>query len=268
MLGGPAVEIFNRRLGEIESTDLEEAIASSELLLCGTSWQADLEWRAIRLAREMGKRSVAFLDHWVNYRERFVRAGVEHLPDEIWVGDRDAERMARECFPGIEVRFRENPYFADIRRQCRDADLRVSGARGSERTALFVAENISTHALVQWGDERSLGYTEFDAIDYFLTNRNSLGLPIGRVIVRPHPSDTPGKYDAVRDAHSPLVQLSEGRTLVEEIADSDIVVGCESMAMVVALICNKIVVSCIPPQGRPCRLPQRSIMRMAIGPSS
>ncbi len=56
-------------------------------MLCGTSWQSDLEWRATELARRSGKRCVAYLDHWVNYRERFEREGELRLPDAIWVAD-------------------------------------------------------------------------------------------------------------------------------------------------------------------------------------
>ena len=37
------------------------------------------------------------------------------------------------------------------------------------------------------------------------------------------------------------------------------VVGCETMAMVIALIAGRRVFTSIPPGGRPCRLPQREI---------
>ena len=73
-LRGPALAIFERKLGPIENLDLALALQCSERLLCGTSWQSDLELEAIQLARDLGKPSVAWLDHWVNYIPYFFSA--------------------------------------------------------------------------------------------------------------------------------------------------------------------------------------------------
>ena len=116
-LAGPAAKVFTIQMATVISLPLEAAIEQADWLLCGTSWQSDLEWQAIALSRKMGKRSVAFLDHWVNYQERFVRSGVQHLPDEIWVGDPHAEALAGAEFPGITIRLVPNPHFEDIKEQ-------------------------------------------------------------------------------------------------------------------------------------------------------
>ena len=83
-------------------------------VLCGTSWQSNLEKHAIAQAKVSGKKVIAFLDHWVNYPARFQLEGVTVHPDEIWVGDVDAERIAQELFPRAKVVLRSNPYFKDL----------------------------------------------------------------------------------------------------------------------------------------------------------
>lgn len=261
VLAGPALKIFQRKLGPIDSQLLPDAIRNSDWVLCGTSWQSDLEWQAIEIARTQGKRSVAFLDHWGNYRERFVRAGETHLPDEIWVGDALAETLAHRLFPELHVRLIENPYFDDLRREL--AGISRATERGTHNLKiLYVCEPLREHALREYGNERHWGYTEEEALRYFLTNLHVLGTPVDRIVIRPHPSEPSGKYDwASQEFDLPIVS-GGAMTLFEEVAVCDMVVGCESMAMVVGLLADRRVISCIPPGGKPCALPQPEIESM------
>jgi len=258
VLEGPARKVFERKLGSIESMPLEEAVRQSASILCGTSWQSDLELDAIVMARSLGKRSVAFLDHWVNYRERFIRSGEITLPDEFWVGDTVAETMARNVFPGRPVQLVGNPYFDDVRREF--ADLPAARPRGTKSLrVLYVCEPIRAHALRMFGDERHRGYVEEEALRYFLSNVDALGQPVERILIRPHPSEPVDKYEWTRQEFKLPIEIGGERTLVEEIAESDVVVGCESTAMIVGLLAGRRVVSCVPPGGRTCALPHSEI---------
>ena len=87
-LKGPATSIFERKLGIIKNSDsLFDLVKNSDWLLCGTGWQSDLEWSLIQEAKKQGKKVISFLDHWVNYQERFTRNNNKYLPDKIWVGE-------------------------------------------------------------------------------------------------------------------------------------------------------------------------------------
>ncbi len=258
VLEGPARKIFERKLGSIEILSLEDAIRSASSVLCGTSWPSDLEYNAIKLARASGKHSIAFLDHWVNYRERFIRSGETCLPDEIWVGDAVAASMAKEIFQTLPVHQVENPYFQDI---CQElaAIPKKSLSPSDGISVLYICEPIRTHALQQFGDERHWGYVEEDALRYFLSNIASLGRQVKRILIRPHPSEPGDKYNWARNEFNlPIIQGGV-RTLLEEMVDCDVVVGCESMAMVIGLLAGKRVISSIPPGGRACVLPQKEI---------
>jgi hypothetical protein len=239
---------------------VEEAIAQSVSVLCGTSWQSDLEFSAIRLARSMGKRSVAFLDHWVNYRERFVRQGATCLPDEIWVGDPEAFARATDAFPDIPVALVDNPYVRGLRRELLEKALAGPGRPAAEAPSLlYVSEPVREHALRQFGDERHWGYVEEDALRYLLTHISALGESFARITIRPHPSERPDKYDWALDEFELPIVIGGQLPLLDEICDADVVVGCNSMAMVVGLLADKRVVSCVPPGGRPCVLPHHDI---------
>lgn len=254
---GPAKKIFDRKLGIGETLQLEQAVQQADWLLCGTSWQSDLERKAIALGRKSGKRVVSFIDHWVNYPERFILDGNVVLPDEIWVGDKDAEIIASNVFPGTRVVLQDNPYFSDLK-----ADLEKinrTPAENDVKNVLYVCEPIREHALLQHGDERYWGYTEEEALCFFLENVNLLGVKINEIEVRPHPSEDPAKYLWSISNKNVNVVMGGKKSLLEEIVSADIIVGCESMAMVVGLLDNKRVISSIPPGGKVCGLPQKGI---------
>ncbi len=259
-LDGPAKRIFERKLGKLALFSFEEVVAQSTSILCGSSWQSDLEYKAIKYARSQGTRSVAFLDHWVNYEARFIRDGECCLPDEIWVGDETAEKIAREIFEGVLIRMVANPYFKSVRQTLRQTQRKAPEAK-DQYAVLYVCEPIREHALMQHGDERYWGYTEEDALSYFLSNAAVLDKPISKLLIRPHPSEPKSKYHWAQ-AKSKLPIAFSCSTLAEDIVESDLVVGCESMAMVIGLIAGKSVLSTIPPGGRFCMLPHADIQHM------
>lgn len=258
VLEGPARRIFERKLGSVDARPMEEAITQATSILCGTSWQSDLELRATKVARSLGKRAIAFLDHWVCYRERFVRSGEICLPDEIWVGDAMAEAMAAEVFPGLPISLVDNPYFQDIRQELAEANAPPSSTSNGI-SVLYVCEPLREQAFLQYGDERYWGYVEEEALRYLLANVAVLGNVIKQIVIRPHPAEATDKYDWVQREFDLPITVGGSRTLIGEIADSHVVVGCESMAMVVALLAGKRVISCIPPGGKPSSLPHREI---------
>jgi len=129
-------------------------------------------------------------------------------------------------------------------------------------SVLFVCEPIREHAQRQYGDERHWGYTEEEALRYFLDHVNVLPQPVDRIVVRPHPAEARDKYGAVMREYGLPLQLSDGRDLIDEVAASHWVVGCNSMAMVVGLLAGRQVMCCIPPGGRPCLLPQPGIQHL------
>jgi hypothetical protein len=211
----------------------------------------------------MGKRVVTFLDHWGHYRERFIRHGQEYLPDAIWTGDEQAHAMASTLFPTVTVKLVPNPYFEDVLEAVAGCVAADTGRSAEGLRVLFVCEPLSEHGLQEFGDPMHWGYTEFDALRYFFSRLALLGSPVAGAVIRPHPSEKPGKYDDLArelqvTARIP-VRVGGAQPLLKEIAQCDVVAGCESMAMVVGLIAGRRVVSAIPLGGRHCSLPHLQI---------
>jgi hypothetical protein len=107
---------------------------------------------------------------------------------------------------------------------------------------------------------------EFEALDYFLSNLVRLGLNEVKVVrLRPHPSDSVGKYDRWSSVLGGVtVEVDEKSSLADSIAWANVVVGCQTFAMVIALSAGKRVISSIPPWAPPCALPHEGIEKMAV----
>jgi hypothetical protein len=172
------------------------------------------------------------------------------------------KKIAEEIFLNSLIRLVPNAYFDDIKHEF--IKIEHSNNRPPTRSnwlnILFVCEPLSEHGILEYGNSMHWGYTEHDALRYFMENiGNVFGGGFIRVVVRPHPSEASEKYQWVESDYPSIAVLDKNKSLTDQIANADIVVGCESMAMIVGLICGKRVISCIPPGGSPCGLPQMEI---------
>lgn len=261
-LAGPALDIFRRKFEVINNTSLDLLVNQSDWLLCGSSWQSDLEKQAIKYSIKSQKYAVVCLDHWVNYEDRFIADGALTLPNELWVCDNYAYEIATELFPGVAIKIIDNPYLQKIKL---DLATAFSDENDTDIDILYVCEPIREHAKIKYGDEYFLGYTEESALNFFFENIGLLPFNVSRVIVRPHPSDPSGKYDWVLNYKTDLLDITigGGSSLISEIIRSKCIVGCESMAMVVGILAGKIIYSSIPNEGRSCELPHKEILTLA-----
>jgi hypothetical protein len=258
VLDGPARAVFQRKNIQPSDVPLEMAIEQADAVLCSMSWQSDLEYRAVQQARGSNKHVVVFLDHWVNYRGRLVRSASSLMPDEIWVGDRYAYELAAREFPGVLVRQVANYFWHDVEEEVRAfGPARRSSVGGVD--ILYVGEIIEEFSLSRGVDAPPYNYTERLALEYFLDNLAIVFESVNSVTIRPHPAEPPDKYAWATRRYGSTVRSSSNATLVEDICNADVVVGCESMAMVLGVIAGKRVLCSIPPGGKPCALPHPEI---------
>lgn len=258
-LEGPALDIFKKKFKNIIFNDLDTMIKDSDWLLCGTSWQSDIENIAIEISKFYKKKSISFLDHWVNYKERFAYKDTYIFPDEIWVGDSIAKAIADSTFADIEIKEMKNEYLIEMQKQLKNLE---EPKRTGIKHALYVCEPIREPAKIQYGDENYFKYDEESALKFFLDNLDLLN--IDNIILRPHPSERTEKYLWAKSYSQIPLNISSSFDLLEDIKNSDLVVGCESMAMVIALIAKKRVISSIPPFGRKCVLPHPEIELLSL----
>lgn len=260
---GPAVKVFKKRFPEKSFLPAEVVLDLCERVLCGTSWQSKMELDAIDAAKARNKYTVAYLDHWSNYEHRFLtKNGSKCFPDEIWVGDQNALELAKITFPEMRINFVKNQFFEEARRAFTKYQLFKENApnkRGYSRV-LYVSEAISEHGKVQFNNPAHFGYDDFRPIYFFLDNLKLLKTSIEQIVIRPHPSEDVGKFEHLISSYPIEVKIENKCDIFKHIIMNDIIVGCQSMAMVLGLLAKKTVISVIPPEGAKSCLPQKEII--------
>lgn len=175
------------------------------------------------------------------------------MPDEIWVGDRKAKEIAQNFFPTLSIKLKKNPYFEDVKSQVKTVRSKIGNKKYT--SILYVTEPISNWAIHNHGNEHYLGYTEKTALLFFMDNTHKMGFKNPIVRIKLHPSEPVGKYDEIIKKSKLNISVSKGKDLINEINKSDIVIGCNTMALVVALLLKKRVFCSIPVSGIPHPLP-------------
>jgi len=264
LLNGPASAIFKRKIQGIENLTQEWAfshISCYDFILTGTGWASDLEKKAIKLANECNVNSAAYLDHWMEYKQRFELNGELVLPKEIWAGDIYAKRLASEVFPQSNIKLVPNLYLEEIVADIMRLDIQHPN---SKIQVLYVSEPTSAVAKKKYADANYYGYSEFEALESYLEYLNSQKTRIERIRIRPHPSEPPHKYQQIiaKFCGDFEFEESQGTSLIDDCVWADWVVGCQSMAMVIGVLAHKEVYSCIPSQGAKLILPYPEIKKL------
>ena len=253
VMQGPAARLFTDS-GFAASTllTLDGALLHAKSVLSGTGWASELEHDARCRAKAMHLKSIAVIDHWVNYADRFERRGLYQLPDEIWVSDTYALEISLNAFAGQVIGLLPNRY---LQTQIKNIAPASSSLMGQ---LLYVLEPLR----FSWPGCQQAG--EFEALDYFVNNLGRIkSAQKLQIRLRPHPSDAPGKYNTWLEANQGRgISMDDSASLSQAIGRAQWVAGCETAAMVVALAAGRNVVSTLPPDAPRCRLPHTGIVHL------
>ena len=248
---GPAQKIWENYYPDmLISNSIKEAISGCSIVITATGWQTDIEHEARILAQDMGIHSIACLDHWVNYEERFIRNGELVLPDEIWVFDDHAMSLASGIFPDTKIFLQQNFYLEHM------VNLAKVEKEPNIPELLYLSEPMRN----DWGKNIQ---GEFQALDYFLQNIQKIGLPHEyNFIFRFHPSENINKYKKFLDERGVEYIFDINTSISTALGRASWIVGCQTYALVIACALQRSVFSSLPPQAPPLILPQKEIQQL------
>jgi len=224
--------------------------ANDRLLTATSDVDDDIPQQAWRRARAAGCPSHGFVDCESNVANRFRdRSGALSAPDYVYVPNAD-------CLPGLNgiVPPDRITLIPDLIPWLSRRDLAAAAAgaeklrriwqQGDERPVLmFVSENVSEMAALG----RASPYSEFDCLERLLACLRGEQAITGidrrdwHVVIRPHPKEAPGKFDAYQGQ----AIISREGSSAEAILAADMIVGMRSTLLREASDAGKPVVSLV-----------------------
>jgi hypothetical protein len=220
-----------------------------KLVLTGTSAKPKLDLALWSHARANNIPTVAVLDHWMNYSERFAdeQGSYRSAPDAIAVMDEVAYReMAASGCPTERLVVTGQPAFDEFtnltperEQQLRHLSLRELGVDEGEMLLVFASDPRAGRSLQLFLDA---------------AQKSSMRLPNRlQVIVKLHPLETALVNDVVRRNRSFSVRALRHFPQLKLIAAADLVVGMDSVLLLEAALMGKRAISVQPSGAKPSR---------------
>jgi hypothetical protein len=237
-LSGPAIKIIDAHNVQF-SADEADFFGKVDLVLCGTG-STSYEKKLLRKAKQRSLPTAAFIDHFVNYRDRFVLNGKVVFPDFCFVCDLYSIELAKkELAPYKKIYLCENYLVSYL---CSEI---TAMAEPENNSVLYILENIEE----DWGGEALPWEVAFNN---FYDNFYKIS-QFDKIIVRAHPKDEPSIYQSLKKYKevtfdydvSPVISMSKVST----------VVGVESYFLYLAHHCGLSVYTSLPNKIRLPRLP-------------
>jgi hypothetical protein len=241
------------------SVEAERQIAALDpaLVLTGTSMNAQMvESEVIGAARRHAVPSVAVLDSWLNYRQRFeTRAGLA-VPDRIAVMDeRSRDEMVASGFdpaslvvtgqPALDALVETSAAFTAERRA---AVRRAWGVERDERVVLFVSQPLRALYGSDSGATGHFGFDEVGVLTQLIENLEGLAQRDGAriaLVLRRHPREARDAFTGRSSAAIRLIVSDEPGSR-DAAMSADLVVGMNSILLLEACYLGAIVVSLQP----------------------
>lgn len=247
LASGPAVKLFqDAKLDHLFVSQFDFLQQAFDVILLGQNFKAPIDKLIIRHFQHSDVLLIAVLDHWTFTRKQYVIDEVELLPDCFVVNDSKALQRASKEFPSVSIVLIPNYYIE----KCKVlyADLPIP--KDYETNILYISESIDSESNPEFGQtykSDDAGELDFHAFLFLIQNIEFFGREKRKLIIRPHPSEPLGKFDQRFLNHSLDITVSSETDLVKDLRRSRIVVGIQSMAMVVAVELGCEVYSCLPP---------------------
>ena len=253
-LGGPAKKIFKKKIRDIENNNISRFKFSKfkhvvKHCVIGSDMASRFELDHLKLFKNNKFKTIVFLDHWSQYKERFKDKTSYIYPDQIWVSDEYAFKKTKKLFK-IPVIQKKNLLLETIKKKYKFLNK-------EKKHHLFISQPLKEKKNVF---TPRLNYDQFKAFNY-LYKKKKFFLRDTTIKIKLHPSEKKNNWKNFlkRNYKGKNIDVTENVALEKIFAQSINVYGCASMAMFLSSELGIKTYCCIPPGGKKSSLPRKKI---------
>ena len=246
------LKIFTKELDENSNIEQELLFLKPAIVLVGTSWQNRTHLEFIKAAKNLHIPSVATLEHWVSYRERFGYPNEdyrENVSDFITVNDMYGYKIAHELGFANIIKLRFYNLLDDVK-------IFEKSNIKEQNSILFISEPTKKVALSSYADENYWGFNEFLVCEEICENIALFGT--NELNIRLHPSDEIGKYDYLSSRYKNIkieIENPYEVPLIDSLCKNRTIIGIDGFVLFEAMILKKLSISLMPSSKRECVVP-------------
>lgn len=235
-------------IGDVQQLE----IPKPDALFFGTGWQDKIERPFVEHCKKNDIPTVAFLDHWSNYRERFG------YPDSGWeknCGDFTAVHDEKALSLATTIGLPNPLALPNLYLQKLIEDVSTKTITPNQNL-LFLSEPTDAVAKATYGDVNYWGFTQYSALEDILQNFENFGC--AGLTIRLHPSETGVGFKKITKKYSHIhIQINDAKTfdLTDQLLGAKVIIGFDTMALYTAALMNKQVISYLPSPNRKFLLP-------------
>ena len=206
-------------------------IPNLKLIITGTCSGYGIDKKLIEAGRAMKIPTVAIIEHWTLYHNRFRLNDTTLLPDYIFVNDRYALNGAiLDGLPKKLLYAHGNPYLEKLgQKRLYPVDktkFKEKLGFSHNQIMTFISEELSFPKK----SEGYRGFTEFEVLGDIISVVAGKGIDL---IIKLHPEEMEGKYDDYESLGG-IVVAKDSLDFDSVVAHSDYIVGMDSMLLIEA----------------------------------
>ena len=217
-------------------TEKKLNIKEYRLVITGASFPPDREIRLWQECSLEGVLSIAILDQWMHYRERFCleKAELLRFPSMIGIMDNLGKKeMLNEGFPEDVLYISGHPYLESVQ-------LKMNTFSRNEQSfsnILFLAE--PRHL------GKNLGYNEHDIFEILLKGLEEVYFDKNvKLTCKLHPRHKKNSFDRYKNVASNIdLMIDADSNMKELINNNDIIIGMSSVSLIEATLLKKPIIS-------------------------
>jgi hypothetical protein len=245
-LSGPAKKIFKKNLTKLN--------LKTDYIVTGTGKIKKKYISTIKYGKKNNIKTISFVDHYTNYGSRFFYNKSLVLPNEVWVFDKTSFLLAKKFYKKSKIILKKNYYLKFLIK-----NYLIYKKKKNKKNNILKILFVSEPYLIK----KNLVKIIVNNIYNFIKKYNKKI----KLVLRQHPSEKSNyllnylNYKFKKDSNI-KISFDDNLKIAKSLYESDIVIGGDTYALVLASKLNKKVCTFLPIKKNLFHLPLKKVIKI------